>query len=303
MTFRFVDRILSLEPGRHATGIKNVGRCESFFYWLPDGQRGLSPAVISEALAQLGGWLIMASTDFKKRGVPILDEESIYNGFVFSDACLQLRVEILELGDDTVVSRGEATVDGKSVVVSSCCRGYLLPIEEFSDPAQNRLELQALFSKKGPPEPLPTKSPLRPHAGISVMESQSCLDGLVHHTPYQKVVSVKNVTSCEPFFIDHFPRKPVVPGVMLMTFMGETCQYLLRDHASSPLRARALIPAYVRNVRFRKFVEPGDQLIMTAEVKSGDPRRNQEAISVHVSMQANGTRVLQAEMGFVTVGH
>lgn len=303
MTFRFVDRILEWESGKHAVGIKNVSRMESFFYWLPDGRRGLSPAIVSEALAQLGGWLIMASTDFTKRGVPILDESSVYQGFVTSDAVVDLRVEILELNDDTVMSRGEAFVDGQSIVASSCCRGYLLPIDEFSDPLQSRREFQSLLSPKGRPDALLNRTPLRPHCGVGVMDGQAFLDGLLHHSPYEKVAAIKNVTSCETYFDHHFPRKPVVPGVMLMTFMGETCQHLLHEDPFGSLRSRALLPTFVKNVRFRKFVEPGDQLIMKAEVKSGDARRNGEDIVIQASMHANEARVMQAEMGFRTLGH
>jgi len=74
VTFLFVDRIFSIEPGKSIHAMKNATRNEGFYYWMPNGKRVLSPAVITEALAQAGAWLKMATFDFKKRPVLLADD-------------------------------------------------------------------------------------------------------------------------------------------------------------------------------------------------------------------------------------
>src|SRR5687768_6424137 len=99
MSFHFVDRIDEFVPRRMIRGVKNVTRNEGLFYWLPNGQRVLSPAVVTEALCQLGGWLKMASTDFQRRPVLLGDELSTYHGVVEAGDQLELYVETVEFGD------------------------------------------------------------------------------------------------------------------------------------------------------------------------------------------------------------
>ena len=152
MAFHYVDRIYDYEPGKFIRGLKNVTRSESFFYWLPDGRRVLSPAAITEGLAQLGGWLKMVTTNFERRPVLLADERTDYGVPVEAGDQLDLFVEVLDFGDDVVVTRGRATVDGKDVVVGHCCRGYLLPLEDFSSPDQMRRAFPHAVAMPGKPE-------------------------------------------------------------------------------------------------------------------------------------------------------
>src|SRR5687768_5552484 len=145
MAFHFVDRIYEYEPMRRIRGLKNVTRNEGLFYWLPSGQRVLSPAVITEALCQLGGWLKMVSTDFERRPVLLADEKTEYLGLVEAGQQIDLEVEVLDFGDDVVVTRGTASVEGKTVLVGHCCRGYLLPLSDFDDPHRVRIAWKNLF--------------------------------------------------------------------------------------------------------------------------------------------------------------
>src|SRR5690606_7695108 len=124
MAFHFVDRIYEYEPYKRIRGLKNVTRNENFFYWLPDGRRVLSPAVITEALCQLGGWLKIVSTDFQRRPVLLADEKTDYLGMVEAGDQIDLEVEVLDFGDDVVVTRGSASVQGEEVLVGHCFRGY-----------------------------------------------------------------------------------------------------------------------------------------------------------------------------------
>lgn len=302
MTFLFVDRILSYEPKKYIHAVKTVTRNEGFYYWLPTGQRVLSPAVITEALAQAGSWLKMLSTDFTKRPVLLADELTTYHGVASVGDRIDLHVEVLDFDDDVVVTTSYAEINGKKIIHTKCCRGYLLPIEQFAEKEDTIRMFENLYRPE--PEKItkydPNQFTLRmpANAGQQSFDSLQFIDGLMDHVPFKSVKGFKNFTLCESYFKDHFPYKPVVPGVMLLTFMGEVCQYLAKENVNIPVRSKALIPTFIQNVRFRKFVEPGDQVVMSAQVKKGDCRVDGEDVLVRASMNANDNRVMQAEMGF-----
>jgi 3-hydroxymyristoyl/3-hydroxydecanoyl-(acyl carrier protein) dehydratase len=303
MSFHYVDRIYALEPGKRIRGLKNVTRTESFFYWLPDGRRVLSPAVVTEALAQLGGWLVMSTSNFTRRGVLLGDEKTVYAGEPEAGDQLDLDVEVLDLHDDVMVTRAVASVRGKPMLIGESSRGYLMPLEDFDDPGLMRREFTRLMRPdlEGVQRVGEGATRLKPAAGPRVFEQLSFIDGIVEHAPYERVVGFKNFTATEPYFATHFPRKPCVPGVLLLTFMGEICQYLVKDRLDMAPRHRAMVPKFVQNVRFRKFVEPGDQCVLEAKVVSGDPRVHGNDVLVRATMFANGTRVMQADMGLRTM--
>lgn len=304
MSFHFVDRIYSYEPMKRIRGLKNVTRNESLFYWLPDGRRVLSPAVITEALCQLGGWLKMVSTNFERRPVLLADEKTEYLDVVEAGTQVDLEVEVLDFGDDVVVTKGTASVGGKPVLIGHCCRGYLLPLSDFDDPKRVKIQFENLY--RPALEGVTRVSGdagvrMKAIAGVGTMETLRFIDGLIAHEPGKKVIGFKNFSACEPYFATHFPLKPCVPGVLLLTFMGEVCQFLVKDHRDAPIRDKAMVPTFIQNVRFRKFVEPGDQCVLEAKVVSGDCSRPDQDIVVRAVILANDTRVMQAEMGFRTM--
>ncbi len=83
-----------------------------------------------------------------------------------------------------------------------------------------------------------------------------------------------------------------------MTSVGEVCQLLLQENVNEVNSATALLPIYIKNVRFRKFVQPGDQCVITAEIKEGDVQKPGSEIMVATSIMANDKRIMQAKMGF-----
>jgi 3-hydroxymyristoyl/3-hydroxydecanoyl-(acyl carrier protein) dehydratase len=303
MAFHFVDRIYEYETMKSIRGLKNVTRNEGLFYWLPNGKRVLSPAVITEALCQLGGWLKMVSTDFERRPVLLADEKTDYLDMVEAGSQIDLHVEVLDFGDDVVVTKGTASVEGKPVLVGHCCRGYLLPLSDFDEPARVRKQFNNLYKPNFKDvSRLPNDTPRMPAiAGAGTFESLRFIDGIIEHVPNKKVVGYKNFSACEPYFATHFPYKPCVPGVLLLTFMGEICQYLCKDSTSAPIRGKVLVPTFIQNVRFRKFVEPGDQCILEAKIIKGDVSQHGSDVLVRAVISANDNRVMQAEMGFRTM--
>jgi 3-hydroxymyristoyl/3-hydroxydecanoyl-(acyl carrier protein) dehydratase len=292
-----------MKAGERAHGIKNVTRSDRFFYGLPTGELVLSPAVVTEALAQLGSWLKMFSSDFMKQPVLLADEYTYYENIVLPGDQLDLYVEVLDINDDVVATRSYAEVNSKRVLTTTCCRGYLLPISEFDDRNQVLRRFNALYK----PELLDLRTPLPRRLESSEVPAKgfarSCdfVDGLLEHKAYSSITAYRNFASSEDYFASHFPYKPIVPGVLLMTFIGEACQFLAQENLVSHDYTRFLVPTYVRNARFRKFVEPGDQVIVKAEVVSGDMSKDAQDIVMQATLMSNNKRVMQSEMGFRTM--
>jgi 3-hydroxyacyl-[acyl-carrier-protein] dehydratase len=82
----------------------------------------------------------------------------------------------------------------------------------------------------------------------------------------KRVVGVKNVTSNDPFFQGHFPGNPIMPGVLIVEAMAQTGGVLARLSTPGALEmGKDLFFVSIDKVKFRKFVIPGDQLILELE--------------------------------------
>ena len=91
------------------------------------------------------------------------------------------------------------------------------------------------------------------------------VDRILELEPGKRIVGIKNVTANEQFFQGHFPGAPVMPGVLIIEALAQTCAVLfLRD---LPDRDRKLfLFGGIDKARFRKPVVPGDQLTLECEV-------------------------------------
>jgi 3-hydroxyacyl-[acyl-carrier-protein] dehydratase len=80
--------------------------------------------------------------------------------------------------------------------------------------------------------------------------------------------AVKNVTINEPFFNGHFPERPVMPGVLILEALAQTAGILTYATLRKvPNENTRFYFAGIDECRFRRPVVPGDQLILTAQVK------------------------------------
>ena len=76
-----------------------------------------------------------------------------------------------------------------------------------------------------------------------------------------RIVGIKNITFNEPQFMGHFPGRPIFPGVLIMEAMAQTGCLLLLSKGVDPEKKLVLFTG-MNNVKFRKEVTPGDQLVM-----------------------------------------
>lgn len=84
----------------------------------------------------------------------------------------------------------------------------------------------------------------------------------------ESIKALKNVTYNEPYFPGHFPHRPVMPGVIIIEALAQTAGILAFLTAGKvPDENTRFYFAGIDKARFRRPVEPGDQLILTAQVE------------------------------------
>ena len=84
----------------------------------------------------------------------------------------------------------------------------------------------------------------------------------------ESIRALKNVTYNEPFFPGHFPARPVMPGVMIIEALAQAAGILAFVSANVvPNEQSRFYFVGIDKARFRKPVEPGDQLVLTAQME------------------------------------
>lgn len=106
-----------------------------------------------------------------------------------------------------------------------------------------------------------------------------------------KIVGLKNVTINEPFFQGHFPGDPIMPGVLQLEAMAQVGGIWLLNKLGNPKNVRTYFLG-IDNVRFKKPVLPGDQLIMELELTN--LKRN--VCKMKGTATVNGALVCEAEL-------
>ncbi len=93
------------------------------------------------------------------------------------------------------------------------------------------------------------------------------IDRVVDFEPGKSLVAIKNVTINEPFFPGHFPRHPVMPGVLILEALAQATGILaFKSTDTKPDDNTLYYFAGIDNARFKKPVQPGDQLRLEVEV-------------------------------------
>ncbi|AQS37280.1 3-hydroxyacyl-(acyl-carrier-protein) dehydratase [Shewanella psychrophila] len=97
------------------------------------------------------------------------------------------------------------------------------------------------------------------------------IDRVLDYTPGETLHAIKNVTINEPFFQGHFPVQPVMPGVLILEAMAQATGLLAFKTNELAMDNSLYYFAGIDKARFKRVVEPGDQLHF--EVKLVKERR------------------------------
>jgi 3-hydroxymyristoyl/3-hydroxydecanoyl-(acyl carrier protein) dehydratase len=245
-SFSFVDRITRREQGR----------VEGHFS-VPLGVR-FPASLMAEAVGQLAAWSAMAQLDFAQRPVAGLASAVNYHALPHPGCMLQLQADIERCDAEAVAYSGKAFVDGRLALELVDSVGPMLPMEEFDAPSAVRADFHTLLGGgaatgrfSGVPEPL--------------------LDDL-QSVPGERLSAMLQVPESAPYFEDHFPRRPVFPGTLLMDALALLSLQLAQQ--SAPLAAAGpLVTRKVSQVKIRSFTAPGAQLQLEVLLQDIDVQR------------------------------
>lgn len=116
-------------------------------------------------------------------------------------------------------------------------------------------------------------------------------DRVIELEPGVKITTLKSLSLAEEYLADHFPRFPVMPGVLMVQAMIDAGALLIgatEDYAHSMITLKE-----ARNVRFADFVQPGRTLTVTAEIQKIQDRdvelKTQGTIEGRVAVSARLT--------------
>jgi 3-hydroxyacyl-[acyl-carrier-protein] dehydratase len=110
------------------------------------------------------------------------------------------------------------------------------------------------------------------NAALDAVDVAGIMEMIPHRYPFllvdrvvdiqidRSAVGIKNVTINEAFFQGHFPRNPVMPGVLIVEAMAQTAAVLVVRSLGKGAAGKLVYFMTFENARFRKPVTPGDQL-------------------------------------------
>ena len=137
------------------------------------------------------------------------------------------------------------------------------------------------------------------------MDIQQILRKLPHRYPFLlvdrvlemekgvRIKALKNVTMNEPFFVGHFPSRPVMPGVLMLEALAQTAALLsFESMGQEPGEDTVVYFVGIDGPRFKRVVEPGDQLILEASIE----RAKAGIYKYKTRASVNGETAVEAEL-------
>jgi 3-hydroxymyristoyl/3-hydroxydecanoyl-(acyl carrier protein) dehydratase len=269
--FSFVDRITRLDPGHRVEGLYTVPATASRF----------PAALMAEAVGQLAAWSAMSAVGFTHRPVAGLAGETRYHGAAVPGQTLQLSADIERCDDEAIAYGGTASIDGRCVLELIHCVGPMLPMEEFDAPEAVRADFETLMGSGAPGGRF---------AGVEAPQLET-----TEHSAGGRLRAVLHVPEAASYFDDHFPRRPVYPGTLLMDNLSTLALQLAGDLTA--LQGSRLAVARVRDVKIRSFTAPGQTLELEADMQSSSADGAQMKLAARMDGRAIATARIDVERG------
>ena len=118
------------------------------------------------------------------------------------------------------------------------------------------------------------------------------VDKITACEPGQWAEGIKNVTMNEPYFVGHFPGKPIMPGVLILEALAQTGAVAILSVPEN--RGKIAFFGGIKNARFKRQVVPGDVLELSCELTA---QRGSVGFGKAVA-KVDGKIAAQAELTF-----
>jgi 3-hydroxymyristoyl/3-hydroxydecanoyl-(acyl carrier protein) dehydratase len=283
--FTFVDRITAVEKGRSIRG----------HYTIPAGVAEFPPSLVAEATGQLAAWSAMAAINFVGRPVAGLAGKVELHAVACPGQTLELAATLDSADDEAVSYGGTAHVDGQLLLRLEHCVGPMVPLVDFDDPEALRARFALLCGAGATPGGFGGLGPL----GLARRDGE----------PGKLARAAFTVPQEAPWFADHFPRKPVFPGSLLLHVNLQLAAALAdelgaqassRGEPSAQPQAENAVPPRPRwtlrtvsDVKLRAFMPPGEHLELEARVLESSESTAELVVETHRGKRRiGGARVL-----------
>ena len=132
MRFHLIDRVLDCEPGTSVRGVKVTSQSEEFWEETPRGVE-MPPPLVLEALCQAGTWLVMITTERRKRAALLSVGSVEFHGPVRPGDVIELEGTVDSMSDEVAVVSGRATVAGEPVLEATEIMCALIDASDLAD--------------------------------------------------------------------------------------------------------------------------------------------------------------------------
>ncbi len=212
------------------------------------------------------------------------DQGPIENTYRFPDECV--RHKILDLIGDLMLAGG--FVCGRIFARKS---GHNLNHELVRRIVEQRAASRIIEqAARAPRFDIRTVQRILPHRFPMLL-----IDRVVEIDEDRRAVGIKNVTINEPFFQGHYPRHPIMPGVLLIEAMAQLGGILLSQKLEHTGKVAVLLS--LDQVKFRRPVTPGDQVVIEVLAKRVRSRTGEVSCKASVA----GEVAAEAEIRFMMV--
>ena len=267
--FSFVDRITSVQNATHICGR----------YAIPSDVDEFPGALVGEAVGQLAAWAAMSALKFTHRPIAGLagciefyDGVQSWSSALRPHRVLELAANLVSVDTESVVYNGTAHADGRLVVRLLDCLGPMVPLADLDDPQALANRFEVLCGPGAAPGGFRGLPPL-------ALERTAGETGREARATFQ-------VPPSAPFFADHFPRRPVFPGSLLMHLSLQLGAMLVSE--LPPPASGRWGDWTILDMKLRSFIPPGTVLELDARLK---PRSEASAM---LALEARTGRALLA---------
>jgi 3-hydroxyacyl-[acyl-carrier-protein] dehydratase len=148
MRFHLIDRVDSYEPSRSVRARKLTSHSEDYWETTADGLV-MPPPFLLEALCQAGTWLVMLSTDLRKRAALLSVGSVSFLGDVHPGDVLEMEGSVDSMSDEVAVVSGRVVVDGQPVLEANEIMCVLIDANDLEDVEDTRRMLKLLTRTGG----------------------------------------------------------------------------------------------------------------------------------------------------------